>query len=46
MTYKNISTGEIAPAHKIGTTEENLPLYQFVEGWEPEFAYQCDEDGN
>lgn len=48
MSYqvRNIETGEIAPAHVIGTNEDNLPVIQFAEGWEPAFPYETDEDGN
>ena len=44
--YRNLTTGETAPAHRIGTTEDGHPLYQSVEGWEPTFDFECDEDGN
>lgn len=39
--YKNETTGELAPPHRIGTDEEGRDLYQFVEGWIP-----VDKDGN
>jgi hypothetical protein len=44
--YKNIETGEIAPAHRIGRDDFGAKIYQFVEGWEPTFPYESDEDGN
>ena len=44
--YRNLTTGETVPAHRIGTTEDGRGLYQFIEGWEPTFSYECDEDGN
>jgi hypothetical protein len=44
--YKNLETGEIAPAHRIGTNDEGEVIYQYVEGWEPVFTYYSDEDGN
>lgn len=44
--YRNLTTGETAPAHLIGTTEDGRQLYQAIEGWEPVGEYECDEDGN
>lgn len=46
MEYRNLTTGETVPAHRIGTTEDGRELYQFVEGHKPAFAYESDEDGN
>ncbi len=46
MSYRNLATGETAPAHRIGETEDGRELFQAVEGWEPEFEYECDQDGN
>lgn len=45
-TYRNLETGETAPAHWIGRDEEGRDLYQYVEGWEPVEPYECDDDGN
>ncbi len=50
--YRNVTTGEIAPAHRLGVTDENRPLFQAVEGWEPvntdgkPVDYECTPDGN
>jgi len=44
--YRNLETGEEAPAHLIGTTEDGRALYQAIEGWEPKEPYESDEDGN
>lgn len=46
VEYKNLETGEIAPAHRIGTNDEGEVIYQYVEGWEPTTPYTTDEDGN
>lgn len=46
VEYKNLTTGEIAPAHRIGTNDEGEVVYQFVEGWEPTVPSVTDEDGN
>ncbi len=42
----NLTTGETAPAHLIGEDDDGHPVYQFIEGWEPNFTFECDEDGN
>lgn len=44
--YRNLATGELAPAHWIGQTEDGDELYQCVAGWEPTFEYWLDQDGN
>ena len=44
--YKNLETGETAPTHRIGTTEDGRLLYAYAEGYEPVEPYECDEDGN
>lgn len=46
MRYINIETGEVTPAHLIGTTVDGRNLYSQQEGWLPNFAYVCDADGN
>ena len=51
--YKNESTGELAPPHRLGTTDDGEAIYQGVDGWTPvdregnevEVSY-VDEDGN
>jgi hypothetical protein len=45
-TYRNTATGEEAPAHRIGTNDEGQVIFQYVEGWEPTFDHDTDEDGN
>ena len=51
IELRNTATGEIAPAHRIGETEDGRALIQFVEGWEPvaggeAVALESDQDGN
>lgn len=51
--YRNDATGELAPPHRLGTTEDGESIYQGVEGWTPvdsagvevEVEY-VDTDGN
>ncbi len=54
---RNDRTGEIEPAHLLGTTKSGKPLYKFYEGWTPVAQMQdgtyrdstglrCDRDGN
>lgn len=45
-TYRNLETGEIAPAHRIGTDELGCPVYLVPPGWEPEQPYWLDTEGN
>lgn len=45
MTYRNEQTGELAPAHLIGTDESGDKLYQVPEGWVPVEPYWLDADG-
>ena len=43
--YRNLTTGELAPTHQIGTDDRGRPLYQSVEGYEPVDPYEITEDG-
>lgn len=43
--YRNVSTGELAPAHDVGTDENGDRLYQVPEGWEPVEPFWLDEEG-
>lgn len=49
---RNDSTGEVAPAHQVGTDGNGRPLYSHVEGWTAidssgiHAAIECDADGN
>lgn len=51
-SYRNDSTGELAPPHRLGTDEDGATLYRSVEGWTPvdaegnDIEVECDEDGN
>lgn len=51
-TLHNLSTGEVAPPHFLGTDEDGRRLVVFVEGWQPytgdgRCVYpEQDEDGN
>jgi len=44
--YYNLATGELAPAHLLGTTNDGRNLYCRVEGWRPNEPYEEDADGN
>lgn len=44
--YRNVNTGEVVPAHRIGTTEDGRILYKSQEGFEPVEDYECDAEGN
>lgn len=52
MKIKNSHTGETAPAHRIGETEDGKAIYQSVEGWVLTtndgipVAFDFDHDGN
>lgn len=49
-TLRNLTTGEIAPAHRFGTDTAGAVLYGLPDGWEPVLpaglTYALDEDGN
>ena len=51
-SYRNTTTNETAPAHRIGETEDGRSLYSAQDGWEPidsegnAVAVECDSDGN
>lgn len=44
-TYRNTTTGETAPAHRLGTDAQGRTLYRRVEGWEPTSPYLDTSDG-
>ena len=46
MNRINLTTGEIAPAERIGDSADGLPVYKAVAGWEPTTAFATDAAGN
>lgn len=44
-TYRNLTTGETAPAHCVGVAENGDEIYLLPDGWEPVEEYWLDADG-
>lgn len=48
-SYRNLTTGEVAPPHQAGYDEtgagRRTPVYVAIEGWEPTVPYETTEDG-
>lgn len=46
MEIRNLATGAIVTAHRVGCTESGRPVYRPVRGHEPTVPYICDPCGN
>lgn len=44
--YINLQTRDSVPVHLLGSAADGRPLYQAVDGHEPDAAYEFDDDGN